>query len=775
MAKNGLTDSINSSSIYSKSTVDSSTNIYSGGSKKDVILSGSRVIKKKSIKKSKKTKHSKKSRYETMEQEPINEQPTQKFDPEQLNQEMDYYNQNKLKNPQPVNQFKTMKDILGDPSQKDQLFNNPEQPTIPINTKSKITSVLGTENLGNPDLPMTAPEVASQVPMSGIQPSQLSGIQTNVPRFNQTREGPKMTELLGDVTQDYNHNKMQPNMMPQMQPNMMGPQMMPQQMMPQQMMGPQMMPQQMMPQQMMPQMAPNMMPQMAPNMMGADMGDMNQMLGNNQMAQQLIQSGYNGPVTNVMMENMGMLGGNREIKGQRPIVKNKKDLFFLNPKLKQKGGRENISGDGIQVLPYDPRFTKNTPFKTQEQKKIEASRYEVKKEPATLLEFKVNENIMGKQQKPQQIYPAPFVPVGPSVQNLYMPNPYAQNNFYIPDNRYPYTYDVNQIPVINSYNIQLPGVIGDHAGLYKIFEDILPGDEYSNTYNTLEERLRILYNLRSNLVRHNDGELIGLTGVNTELRNLLSYIQMMEINPYHIEDDIGRNNPYRDLPSNMLIFRSCYPLQVDAQTNNISCSKNSIGMNVRVYEMRVADFFASELTINKKMLDLWREIYYYEYMREEILKKKVSQNFVMLYSYYLSNAEGLNFNKLRELRSMDTAPEKASITGYDEIKKELDMLVKTAVADPRSGINITLPTDKVLVALTEGPNMPLQKWAMKQYQSNGPINKMIFTGFHDETHWQSVLFQIMAAFYTMEVHKISFTNFSLHGSSPSFLNISGIS
>jgi hypothetical protein len=501
-------------------------------------------------------------------------------------------------------------------------------------------------------------------------------------------------------------------------------------------------------------MDPNM---MMPQMMGQDPNAavINQ-IESTPMAQQLLNSGYNGPVTNTMMEQMGMVGGNLKsgINGQRRINRKKDDIFFLRNRPIQMGG------DGVTVAPYDPRFMKNTPFKTQEQKKIEASRFEEKQGPQPVIEFTVNDNILGKAAKPSTIYPAPFVPIGPSIQNMYAPNPYANQNLYIPDNRYPYMFQPNKIPVINNYNIQLPGVMGDHVGLYRVFEDVLAGDEYSNTYNTLDERLRILDNLRSNLVRHNDGELIGISGGGKELRNLLSYVRMMELNPYHVEDDIGRNNPYRDLPSNMLLFRSCYPLQIDSKTNAITCSKNSIGMNVRVYEMRVADFFANELGLKKIDLDVWRDIYHYEYLREEILKKKVSQNFVMLYSYYLSNAEKLNFNKLRELRKLDMAPNKA-VTDIDDLKKEFETLVQTAVADPRSGINITLPTDKVLVALTEGPNMPLVKWAMKQYQANGPINKMIFTGFHSENEWHSIIFQLVAALYTMEVHKFSFSTFKL--------------
>jgi hypothetical protein len=696
----------NSSSIYTTTVSSGSSEIYSGGNRN--VVKNSREIKK----------------YKKPE------------------------NNNYMQLEGRTKKVRNLKEVLKAPLENEQPVTQPSVPGLGINTKSRITSVLGTENLGRKNLPLVAPDVSAPG-INGFamnnastlgamqsyhttQPPQTAPV-SNMP----TMEGPLMTNLLGDpVKEQYDQqmqhqamqNQMQPQMQQQMQQQMMQNPMMQNPMMQQQMMQPQMMQQSMMPQMMQPQMMPQMM--------------------QNPMMPQIMQ--------NPMMEQMGMVGGsNFGVTGQRRIHRKKDDIFFL--KNKQVGG---VGGEGVMATPYDPRFMKNTPFKTQEQKKIEASRFEETRGPQPVIEFTVNDNILGKPAKPATIYPSPFVPIGPSVQNMYAPNPYANQNLFVPDNRYPYMFQPNKIPVINNYNIQLPGVMGDHAGLYKVFEDVLAGDEYSNTYNTLDERLRILDNLRSNLVRHNDGELIGLSGGGKQLRNLLSYIRMMELNPYHVEDDIGRNNPYRDLPSNMLLFRSCYPLQIDSRTNAITCSKNSIGMNVRVYEMRVADFFTSELGINKLDLDLWREIYHYEYLREEILKKKVSQNFVMLYSYYLSDAEKINFNKLRELRKLDMAPTK-TVTDIDDLKKEFDTLVKTAVADPRSGINITLPTDKVLVALTEGPNMPLVKWAMKQYQSNGPINKMIFTGFHSDNEWNSIIFQMVAALYTMEVHKFSLSTFKL--------------
>ena len=58
-------------------------------------------------------------------------------------------------------------------------------------------------------------------------------------------------------------------------------------------------------------------------------------------------------------------------------------------------------------------------------------------------------------------------------------------------------------------------------------------------------------------------------------------------------------------------------------------------------------------TINKLMnhwnFDLWREIKYYEYVREKILKKKISPNFINLILYKVDTESKLNWLKLNSL------------------------------------------------------------------------------------------------------------------------------
>ena len=52
-------------------------------------------------------------------------------------------------------------------------------------------------------------------------------------------------------------------------------------------------------------------------------------------------------------------------------------------------------------------------------------------------------------------------------------------------------------------------------------------------------------------------------------------------------DDQLSSNPYSSLPDIMIIYRSCYPIRMDQASNKITCSKTSIGLNVRIYDMTV--------------------------------------------------------------------------------------------------------------------------------------------------------------------------------------------
>jgi hypothetical protein len=234
---------------------------------------------------------------------------------------------------------------------------------------------------------------------------------------------------------------------------------------------------------------------------------------------------------------------------------------------------------------------KNTPFRDGERKQLETQHYNEAQMakpqgtlPQSLVEFKISDAVL--QQNPQaqpvsrMIYPSPYVPIQEPFPGNY---PYVTGQ---PTNMYPWNYQPNNVPYIKNYNVSLSNPAGDHIKISDLYEDMLPGKNYKNTSTTLGERLIMTNYVRSVLVRTNDGEDIDINGnikSKTNKKNLFSYLKLLELNPYH--DDQLSGNPYSSLPDKMVIYRSCYPIRLDQASNKITCSKTSIGLNVRIYDM----------------------------------------------------------------------------------------------------------------------------------------------------------------------------------------------
>jgi hypothetical protein len=442
--------------------------------------------------------------------------------------------------------------------------------------------------------------------------------------------------------------------------------------------------------------------------------------------------------------------------------------------------------------------------------------------PKPFIEMKIHDNVLydyRKQQPPQNnLYPYPYVPV---------PNPYG------PGNQVPWTFTPYAPPIVKRYNVNISNVDGNMTRIGEIYEDILPKSSIAqNRYTTLSERMVISNYYRSILVQRGDGEEI-VVGSNAgrerfEIHNLLSHIRVMDINPYHFNR--LTNNPYRTLPDNMVMFRSCYPIRYNQDRSRVECAKDSMPTHIRIYAQTVFDMLAGKLTnIRKADSDLWREIIYYEYIREEVLKRKVCPNFVGMYAYYTTVNSAVNFVKLKELkRAIDSQrgeeveknnarlrsevfertfdkqlkdslqywpfkivekkfypmldPNDAQIqVVVDKTKPLVKMEDGVLVMDNRLVTN-SLATvdeftkqllmglnpkpeafaDRCVVAITEGNSCNIIDWSTKTYEvNNGPIRRQVETGVNDLRTWKSVLFQLMAAMYTMDLKKIAFQQFSL--------------
>ena len=483
--------------------------------------------------------------------------------------------------------------------------------------------------------------------------------------------------------------------------------------------------------------------------------------------------------------------------------------------------KEYLINGGSRVIPkYHGDI--NTPFKTIDEKKIGSVYYQDKEQqeelkkkmikpeepPKPLMSMTVMDSILGKKDNkpvPATIYPSSTVPI---------PNP---NNPIASTYMVPWNFNEYNVPIIKKYNISIQGADGDITSTGEIFEDILPPTHVThNRMTTLGER-QILYSyIRSILVKKGDGEEVSFKDTNKsrpEIINLLSYMKMLEINPYHFSR--LTNNPYRTMPDNFVMFRSCYPIRLQKNVNFLMCAKESIGLNIRIYSMTYYDELADKINygaIRKKFSDVWREIMFYQYIREEILKKKLCPHFPYIYSYYITNNTGIDFNKIKALKqtfvdknfefeksneiiknnifsdtinAMLTADKNHGIVLTPDKMKQylsntsgplsLDLIdkkhkfsyndnKKTVIFDLSNNkleVDITKKSSKCIVALTEAPNQNIINWSTRSYIiDDGPIRKQLNTGIHDEMTWKSVIFQILIAFYVMDLKGIAIKEMS---------------
>jgi hypothetical protein len=367
---------------------------------------------------------------------------------------------------------------------------------------------------------------------------------------------------------------------------------------------------------------------------------------------------------------------------------------------------------------------------------------------------------------------------------MYLPIP-TQTPYFPPQMNplWPYSYSPQLVaPVIKQYSIN-DGPFVNYTTLSVVKEDNLP-KHFDNTSNTLGERVNIYNFIRSVFIKHYDGEDIDLDGKGKN--SLLSYLKFLELNPYSSSQ--YTDNPYKGLPDDMVIYRSCYPIRYDETTNTVQCALNSIGMNIRIYKMTHAEYNIKKSEQNNFYdFNIWREIAYYEYIREQVIKRKICPNFTLMYCYYISEKCNVDFGKVNRLKGKKYTVEELKA----DFKKSQDILqatkqvnIPSTIIQPVSTLlelrkdpyqqscsknsivrtfndNINTLIGKGLVVLTEAPTYNIYGWSSRTYKQEGNIHRMVNTGYHTSEVWMSVLFQIMVALYVLQLNKIAFNNFTI--------------
>ena len=332
------------------------------------------------------------------------------------------------------------------------------------------------------------------------------------------------------------------------------------------------------------------------------------------------------------------------------------------------------------------------------------------------------------------------------------------------------------IPMIHKeYNFTIGGVSGSHTDISKMYENILPVKNPANIFNSLDERITLYEGIRSTLFPQGDGANTAidpgsLKTAYSPTHELISHIKLIDMNPYSLKK--YTSNPYDELPDGFLLYRSCYPIKHDSQRATSVCAPNSTGVNVRVYKLTEGSYMMkSQNSDNKKYFDEWRDIAYYEYVRDKILKQKICPNFVMLYGYTLTLHSGIDFNT-KNLKPMQH-PINYTLAQQQYLQYNAQLLQSRNMAYQRYGLQpaqtqkpktlqdqLNEYTGKVICALTEAPNYNIMGWARKEYRTVGNIHTMVSSGYYSKNVWLSILFQLYVAISVMQLYEIYFDKFS---------------
>lgn len=370
---------------------------------------------------------------------------------------------------------------------------------------------------------------------------------------------------------------------------------------------------------------------------------------------------------------------------------------------------------------------------------------------------------------------------------------------------------IQQMPssvIVKNTVLPVPMGINDETlKLAMLYEDEMPSRNGMTTFSTLGERVKDFEFIRSTLFNNTDGNNVDISGHSSiSLANKMKF-DTYDINPYNKFKSLTSKT--MGLPYGFLLFRGGYPVKYNNELARVELVRDAVSLNIRLYKLVEGAYDVkynktSKNENTKKLSEYneWREIMFYSYIKDYILKKKVCPHFCMLYGYFLSTSANIDYDKIKNLEkkneplySVNTIPTTNTKKNDDvafinpHLKLDLGTNYDPYATDPRKPISeqypkLGLPTQqetvipkkqqenskdyeinpnaykgKSLVAITESPTSSLLGWASKVYIDGGNRLEMVQRGYHDVKTWKNILFQIMVGLYVMQKHKIYINNF----------------
>jgi hypothetical protein len=251
-----------------------------------------------------------------------------------------------------------------------------------------------------------------------------------------------------------------------------------------------------------------------------------------------------------------------------------------------------------------------------------------------------------------------------------------------------------------------------------LFETVVPKSMLD--FRKISNRLAFCHFIKTNLIKE-DGDYIKLHGTGN---TLLSHVKPVE--PKNMGNDL-------------IIYKSCYPIQLDKRFNNIECSSKSAGINLRVYSKSNSDN-----NIQKEMTEI-----------KKTMAKNDNDNF-----NEMSNKLHENLNKLNKLKLDSEVQEDIQnmIKIRDEIIKKYISphfimtygynITKGDINNPNSTVNSLYRN----ITYTESPNYKLKDWAGPSYFDDGLVKSANKQGVYSKHLWEVAIFQILTIFLLKERH-----------------------
>ncbi len=353
--------------------------------------------------------------------------------------------------------------------------------------------------------------------------------------------------------------------------------------------------------------------------------------------------------------------------------------------------------------------------------------------------------------------------------------------------------------IYKDYNIQIGGPNADHMMASRVYQDALPDSSIFSSYKSLQERINLSEFIRGTFIQQQEGENVDFSGGPNSLNSKLNLIKL---NPF--DNNQFSSNPYLGLSKNILIYNSCYPIIYDNDNFITKCNKDSVGINIRVYRLTKAEaLFIGEgvdkimnidkilkielkkqklknlyreyksfniddniirealSTINtidyeddiplnltksykKVEFNAWREIEYYNFIKNNICKPYISPNFIQSYCYFVNRNANIKWYD-------EDKPTQVLLDINNELIGDLDL---------SNYDNFKYSTSNI-VLLTESPNYNFNTWCSNIYETDRNIKTQIYTGFKPTNAWFSVFAQMMTVFYVMDRYKFTINDMDI--------------